>query len=77
MGYRFSLVAGHLLAPEGGKAEANEQLYNPPRMYASYCADCHGKSGSGDRPRAICLRHRLHTFGDCDWMTMMSRASSS
>jgi len=69
------LVAGYFLALDASNVSAYEQPYNPAGIYATHCAQCHGKSGSGDGPQAKSLNHRPHTFRDCGWMTMMSDAS--
>ena len=38
------------------------------------CADCHGRSGKGDGPRAAHLKTHISSFADCDWMSMRSDA---
>jgi len=44
-------------------------------LYASHCAQCHGRSGKGDGPRAARLKTHIHSFADCDWMAMRSDAT--
>jgi cytochrome c oxidase cbb3-type subunit III len=46
-----------------------------PELYMRHCADCHGKSGKGDGPRALNSKMEIHSFADCDWMSMRSDAT--
>jgi len=44
-------------------------------LYFSQCAGCHGRDGKGYGPAAWRLPVPIHSFTDCDWMSMMSDAT--
>jgi mono/diheme cytochrome c family protein len=44
-------------------------------IYLNHCAACHGESGKGDGPQASAFKTRVHSFADCDWMSMRSDAT--
>jgi len=44
-------------------------------LYFSHCAGCHGRDGKGHGPAARDLPVPIHSFTDCDWMSMMSDAT--
>jgi mono/diheme cytochrome c family protein len=42
--------------------------------YLRHCATCHGRDGKGDGPNARSVPVRIHSFTDCNWMSMTSDA---
>jgi cytochrome c oxidase cbb3-type subunit 3 len=44
-------------------------------LYLNECARCHGKSGNGQGLRTGHPMPRIHSFADCDWMSMKSSAT--
>jgi len=68
----LSLKAGLSNAAPGGLDASNAS--SARNLYVTDCADCHGRSGNGDGPRAVHLRTTIRSFADCDWMSMRSDA---
>jgi cytochrome c oxidase cbb3-type subunit III len=44
-------------------------------LYLKYCAQCHGRSGNGDGPRAAQFKTHIRSFANCAWMAMRSDAT--
>jgi mono/diheme cytochrome c family protein len=60
--------------PAGPGVSANGAP-NARDLYMTDCAECHGSLGKGDGPRARDLKTEIHSFADCDWMSMRSDAT--
>lgn len=51
--------------PEGPAKSSDERLAD--ETWGSRCAECHGKSGAGDGPRAALLKAKPRDFTDPTW----------
>ncbi len=77
LGFSSSFI---VFAHEGHKADHNHpypvkkfSVENGKKIYASYCASCHGKNGDGKGPAAVSLNPRPTNFLDPKYMPMRSR----
>ena len=61
-------------AIEAAPTVGAEDLAAATRLYAARCADCHGRTGEGDGPRAATLRPRPQRLSDRVWQSNVSNA---
>ncbi|MFC1491297.1 c-type cytochrome [Nitrospinota bacterium] len=74
------LSPSFIFAHGGHKVEHNHpyptkkfSVENGKKIYASYCASCHGMNGDGKGPAALSLKPRPTNFLDLKYMPMISR----
>jgi cytochrome c len=72
----FALWLSSLVGATGpvSTASGSLQVADAQASYLRHCAGCHGRDGKGDGPNARRLPVPIHSFTDCDWMSMMSDA---